>query len=30
VPDANHFTILEDLARPDSAMVHRIAALTRW
>lgn len=27
IPAANHFTILDDLARPDSAMVHRIAAL---
>jgi arylformamidase len=29
VPAANHFTILEDLTHPNSAMVHRIAHLAR-
>jgi arylformamidase len=29
VPHTNHFTVLEDLARPDSAMVRRIADLAR-
>jgi hypothetical protein len=29
VPLANHFTIVDDLARPESAMVARIAGLAR-
>jgi arylformamidase len=29
IPKANHYTILEDLARPDSAMVHRIVDIAR-
>ena len=29
VPGANHFTVIDDLARPDSAMVHRIVAMAR-
>ena len=29
VPGTNHFTVIDDLARPDSAMVHRIVAMAR-
>lgn len=29
VPGANHFTVIDELARPDSAMSQRIAALAR-
>jgi arylformamidase len=29
VPNANHFTVIDDLANPNSAMVLRIAALAR-
>jgi arylformamidase len=29
VPGANHFTVIDDLARADSAMVHRLVAMAR-
>jgi arylformamidase len=30
VARANHFTIIDELTRPDSALFHRMVALTQW
>ncbi len=30
VPSANHFTVVDELSKPDSAMTVRIAELARW